>query len=91
MASYSSGNQLEWREVDSGKLPSPRTQLRATLVDNILHITGGWDDALNSLSSVLSWDPVAESWRSAGNLAVARVQHAAVAIPTSDFELQCKN
>ena len=77
--------------MESGKLPSLRTQLRATLVDNILHITGGWDDALNSLASVLSWDPVAESWQVDGNLAVARVQHAAVAIPTSDFELDCKN
>ena len=89
MAFYSSGNQLEWREVESGRLPSLKTQLRATLVDSTLYITGGWDDALNSLSSILSWDPVAESWQSAGNLAVARVQHAAVAVPTSNIE--CKN
>ena len=89
VAFYSSGNQLEWREVESGRLPTLRTQLRATLVDKILYITGGWDDALTSLTSVLSWDPVAESWQSAGDLAVARVQHAAVAIPTSNIESYC--
>ena len=83
------GNELEWREVEGGRLPSLRTQLRATTVINTLFITGGWDDALTSLTSVLSWDPVAESWQSAGNLAVARVQHAAVAISTSTIE--CKN
>ena len=89
VAFYSSGNQLEWREVEGGRLPSLRTQLRATSIDNILFITGGWDEALNSLTSILSWDPVAESWQSAGNLAVARVQHAAVAITTSNIE--CRN
>ena len=88
MAFYSSGTQLEWRQVESGRLPSLRTQLRATLVDNIIYITGGWDESLTSLTSILSWDPVAESWQSAGNLAVARVQHAAVAIPASRIE--CK-
>ena len=90
MAFYSSGNPLEWREVESGRLPTLRTQLRATLVDKILYITGGWDDALTSLTSILSWDPVAESWQSAGDLAVARVQHAAVAIPSSNIESYCK-
>ena len=88
MAFYSIGTQLEWRQVESGRLPSLRTQLRATSLDNIIYITGGWDESLTSLTSILSWDPVAESWQSAGNLAVARVQHAAVAIPASRIE--CK-
>ena len=83
MAFYSSGNPLEWRDLESGRLPTLRTQLRATLVDKILYITGGWDDALTSMTSILSWDPVAESWQQAGDLAVGREAHAAVAVPKS--------
>ena len=85
MAVYSSGSQLEWREVEGGQLPSPRFGLRATLVDDILFVTGGYDGA-NYLTSILSWDPVAESWQQAGDLAVARHYHAAVAVPTSLVE-----
>ena len=46
MAVYSSGSQLEWREVEGGQLPSQRAGLRATLVDNVIFVTGGWDQAL---------------------------------------------
>ena len=81
MAVYSSGGQLEWREVEGGQLPSPRWGLRATVVGDILFVTGGWDGGY--LTSILSWDPVAESWQQAGNLAVARYYHAAVAVPKS--------
>ena len=82
MAVYSSGSQLEWREVEGGRLPSPRTGLRATFIDDIFFVTGGYDGA-NYLTSILSWDPVAESWQHAGDLAVARDDHAAVAVPKS--------
>ena len=82
MAVYSSGSQLEWREVEGGQLPSPRNGLRAALVDGVLYVTGG-DDGFNSLTSILSWDPVAESWQQAGDLAVGRDFHAAVAVPKS--------
>ena len=82
MAVYSSGGQLEWREVEGGQLPSRRAGLRATSVDNILFATGGWDGDWNYFTSILSWDPVAESWQSGGDLAVERVHHAAVAVPT---------
>ena len=82
MAVYSSGSQLEWREVEGGQLPSPRVELRATSVGAILFATGGWDGN-NDLTSILSWDPVAESWQPAGDLAVGREFHAAVAVPTS--------
>ena len=88
MAFYSSGSQLEWREVEGGELLSPRSDLRATLVGDILFVTGGWDEDFNALTSILSWDPVAESWQAAGNLAVARVYHAAVALPSSLVECQ---
>ena len=91
MAFYSSGNPLEWREVEGGRLPTLRTQLRATLVDKILYITGGWDDALTSLTSILSWDPVAESWQAVGELARARDHHAAIAVPASAIAMFCNN
>ena len=86
MAVYSSGSQLEWREVDGGQLPSPRSGLRAALIGEILFLTGGFADGFNYLTSILSWDPVAESWQQAGDLAVARGVHAAVAVPTSLVE-----
>ena len=82
MAVYSSGSQLEWREAE--QLPSPRSGQQATSVDGVLYVTGGYAD--NSSTSILSWDPVAESWQQAGNLAVGRYLHAAVAVPTSLVE-----
>lgn len=83
VATYSSGGQLEeWREVEGGELPSTRTGLRATLVGDILFVTGGKDNSYY-FTSILSWDPVAESWQSAGDLAEARFNHAAVAVPDS--------
>merc|ERR1712192_382821 len=83
VAVYSSGGRLEeWREVEGGELPSTRGSLRATLVGDILFVSGGWDGN-NHLTSILSWDPVTESWQAAGDLAVGRDDHAAVAIPES--------
>merc|ERR1712212_650264 len=73
-------------EVESGQLPSPRQFLQATSVDNILFITGGEecvDGACNDVTSILSWDSVAETWQGAGNLSVPRHSHAAVAVPSS--------
>merc|ERR1712130_784397 len=85
VAVLSSGSQLEWREVEGGQLPSPRFRLRATSIGDIIYVSGGWDDNDNDLTSILSWDPVAESWQPAGDLDVARDSHAAVAVPTSFF------
>ena len=86
MALYTGDNIAEWREVETGQLPSPRLFLRATLVDNIIYVTGG-DESY--LTSILSWDPSTESWQPAGNLAVARADHAAVAVPSSILESDC--
>ena len=83
MAVYSGGSQLEWREVEGGQLPSPRYGLRASVVNKILFVTGGLGDGVNYLTSILSWDPVAESWQPVGDLAVGRLVHAAVAVPAS--------
>ena len=73
--------------MEGGELSQPRLGLRATLVGDTLFVTGGtddgFDDAFNDLTSILSWDPVADSWQSAGDLVVAREYHAAVAVPES--------
>ena len=90
VAVYSSGG-LQWREVAGGELPTPRWGLKAAMVGDILYVTGGRDRDLdtvkktkrNDLTSILAWDPVSESWKAAGNLNVARSDHAAVAIPGS--------
>ena len=86
MAVYSSGSQLEWREVEGGQLPEPRSWLRATSIGDALFVTGGLHGDDHYLTSILSWDPVAESWQPAGDLAVGRYYHAAVAVPTSLVE-----
>ena len=88
MAVYSSGGQLEWREVEGGELPSPRSGLRASFVGDILFATGG-NDALTYLTSILAWDPVAESWQPVGELAVGRYIHAAVPLPHSTVAMFC--
>ena len=67
--------------MEGGELPSPRFGLQATLVGDILLVTGGYDAVYNDLTSILSWDPVTESWQAAGDLAVARSDHVAVAVP----------
>ena len=80
VAVYSSGG-LHWREVEGGELPSPRNYLRAAMVGDVLHVTGGYHGTF--LTSILAWDPVTESWQGVGDLNVARFYHEAVAIPNS--------
>merc|ERR1712051_77780 len=62
VAVYSSGSQLEWREVEGGQLPQPMFGLQASLVGDVLFLTGGYGDGDGGedLTSILSWDPVAE-------------------------------
>ena len=91
VAVYSKGKKINWRQLKSGELPTPRWGLKAAMVGDILYVTGGRDRDLdtvkktkrNDLTSILAWDPVSESWKAAGNLNVARSDHAAVAIPGS--------
>ena len=89
MAAYTRGTIMEWREVESGQLPEPRFGLRAAMVDNVIYVTGGNPFDYEYLTSILSWDPLTESWQPAGNLAVGRHNHATVAIPSSIIESQC--
>ena len=92
VAVYSSGG-LQWREVEGGELPSPRSGLRAAMVGDVLHVTGGHlppDQPGRDgpdITSILAWDPVAESWQDAGELHVARNYHAVVEIP--DTLIKC--
>ena len=78
VAVYSSGG-LDWREVEGGELPSARDGLRAAMIGDILHVTGGVYD----LTTISAWDPVTESWQDVGDLNVGRQHHAVVAIPDS--------
>ena len=91
VATYTVGGITEWREVEGGWLPQQRYGLRAATIDNVIFITGGIDNDYEHLSSILSWDPSAESWQPAGNLSVARSRHAAVAVPSSILQSKCLN
>ena len=81
VAVYSAGSPLVWREVEGGELPTPRKGLRATVVGDVLYVSGGADG--QHLTSVLSWNPAWETWQEVGNLAVARGWHATVVVPTA--------
>merc|ERR1719237_675301 len=86
VAIYSGGgSQLEWREVETGRLPTPRPELRAAVIENHIYVTGGQD----YLTEILRWDPSSESWQQVGNLGVGRECHAVLAIPSSIIESEC--
>ena len=88
VATYTSGSQLEWRDVEGGQLPKPSWGLRSATVDNVIFVTGGliWDHNPRQFTTILSWDPLTESWQKAGDLKIGRYGHAAVAIPSSIIE-----
>ena len=56
------------------------------MVENVLYVSGGLDS--DSLTAILSWDPLQEKWTHAGDLKVARYQHAAVAVPSNAIECE---
>ena len=73
--------------METGNLPSPSIGLRAAVVDDIMYVTSGTGDpASEGLTSILSWEPSSETWRRAGDLAVANSLHAAVVVSSSDIE-----
>ena len=100
MAVYSSGTELVWREVEAGRLPSPRMGSQATLVNGVLFLVGGYSyydydedeetDEVDLLSDILSWDPVSMSWQEAGRLAVPRADHAVVAVSHEVVAAYCQ-
>ena len=75
--------------MEGGQLPSARDGLQATLVDQTLYVSGGYSSG-DYQTSILSWDPVTESWQPAGDLVVGRHHHATVAVPRSTIAMYCK-
>ena len=51
----------------------------------MLYVNGGFE-SYGDLTEILSWDPLQEKWTHAGDLKVARSDHAAVAIPSNAIE-----
>ena len=76
--------------METGELPTPRSGLKAAMVDNLIYVIGGKNRKTgNALSSILYWNTVNESWEHAGNLSVARYAHGAVAVPSSVIAFEC--
>ena len=83
IATYTSSSTLSWRIVETGDLPSARVGPRAAVVENVLYVSGG---SRGGLTAILSWDPLQEKWTHAGDLKVARSDHASVAILSNVIE-----
>jgi hypothetical protein len=66
-----------WREAAA--LPSARWGIRGATIGAGLHVTGG--NLGPEEAAVLVWDPVAEGWAAAGELAAVRWYHAVTGIP----------
>ena len=75
------GSQEEWRE--DGLLPSPRLGLRGATVNGIFYVSGGGPSTTSYTNDLTSFDPVSESWASAGNLTFSRKWHAVAEIGLS--------
>ena len=76
--------------MEGGELPQPRVGLQASMVDNMIFVSGGSIEFHpHYLTSISSWDPSTESWRPVGDLKVGRTAHAAVAVPSSIIESEC--
>ena len=82
--------------MEGGELPSTVGSfgfgLEATLVGQTLYVSGGStaNPDFNYSTSILSWDPIAESWQPVGDLVVGRHHHATVAVPRSAIAMYCK-
>jgi len=68
-----------WRPA--ADLPSARYGLRTASLDNKLFLFGGWDTSLSLLDSILSYNPLTDSWQSAGNMNVPRAGHTVAVFP----------
>ena len=62
-----------WRTA--GRLPSPRYGLRAAMVGDLLHVTGGYDPDSGDMDEILAWDSVSETWSVAGHMETGRENH----------------
>ena len=75
MFPYTGPRAGSWREA--GLLPSPRSDLVAGKVGDLLHVTGGNEfyENYSYMDEILTWDSVSESWSVAGHMATARDSH----------------
>ena len=69
MFPYTGPGAGSWREA--GLLPSPRNNLRAAKISDLLHVLGGYDGS-SYMEEILTWDSVSESWSVAGHMKAAR-------------------
>ena len=75
-----------WREVHP--LPSPRCCLAGAPLGSIFHVSGGY--GLEYYASVLSWDPISETWSESGRLLATRSYHAAIEAPSQIVTQFCR-
>ena len=80
---YASGGP--WRYA--GALPSARQGLTGSSIDGVLFVSGGHDGSYQN--AILQWDPVSETWKSAGNIATARYRHGMATVPQSAVAHHC--
>ena len=73
MFPYTDPGASSWREA--GLLPSPRADLCAAKVGDLLHVTGGGYFS-SDMDEILTWDSVSEAWSVAGHMKTARESHA---------------
>ena len=74
--------------------PSVQFSVLSFLSQIPLHIISGqirWANNSHNSDAILSWDPVSETWDSAGHLETPRLMHSMTAIPLSVVEHFCKN
>jgi len=81
------GSQGKWREV--GDLPSPKVGLRGATVDGIFFVSGGGITTTSYTNDLTSFDPVSETWTSAGDLTFSRKWHAVAEIDLSNIPANC--
>jgi len=75
-----------WRHANP--LPGPRSGGKGVSLAGVVHFVGG-AVGFSRLSSILSWDPVSETWSEVGQLESARSFHAVAEIPESLVEEFC--
>ena len=88
MAVYTTGVPLQWRELETGHLPSRRYGGRAATVDNVIHLAG-CHDTYHFCTEILAFDPVSESWIQRGEFALPRYHNGAVGVPASAIASDC--
>ena len=74
-----------------GRLPTGRTDLRASRLGQLLQVSGGYDmeSDLGYLSEILTWDRVSETWSVAGHITTPRYAHGVTEVPLAVMADYC--